>query len=68
MEGTGSLVLGHPFKSLVWLANNVGRLGHTLTKGQVLTTGSMTGIYQVPQGAEAIGDFGRLGRVVARFG
>ncbi len=67
VEGTGVLVLGHPFKSLVWLVNNVGRLGHTLTKGQVLTTGSMTGIYQVEQGAEAVGDFGRLGRVVARF-
>lgn len=68
VEGTGSLVLGHPFKSLVWLVNNVGRLGHTVTKGQVLTTGSMTGIYQVPEGAEAVGDFGRLGRVIARFG
>ena len=67
VEGTGSLVLGHPFKSLTWLVNNVGRLGYTLTRGQVLTTGSMTGIYQVPQGAEAVGDFGRLGRVVARF-
>jgi 2-keto-4-pentenoate hydratase len=33
----------------------------------VLTTGSMTGIYHVPQGAEAVGDFGRLGCVVARF-
>ena len=68
VEGTGALVLGHPFKSLVWLANNVGRLGHTLLKGQVLTTGSMTGIYAVEQGAEAVGDFGRLGKVVARFG
>ena len=67
VEGTGSLVLGHPFKSLVWLVNNLGRLGYGLTRGQVLTTGSMTGIYQVPQGAEAIGDFGRLGKVVARF-
>jgi 2-keto-4-pentenoate hydratase len=67
VEGTGALVLGNPLKSLVWLANNVGRLGHTLTKGQVLSTGSMTGIYQVEQGAEAVGDFGRLGRVVARF-
>ncbi len=67
IEGTGALVLGHPFKSLVWLVNNVGRLGHALTKGQVLTTGSMTGIFAVPQGAETVGDFGRLGRVVARF-
>jgi 2-keto-4-pentenoate hydratase len=68
VEGTGALVLGHPFKSLVWLVNNAGRLGHTLSKGQVLTTGSMTGIYAVEQGAEAVGDFGRLGKVVARFG
>lgn len=67
VEGTGALVLGHPFKSLAWLANNVCRQGHTLKKGQVLTTGSMTGIYAVEQGSEAIGDFGRLGKVVARF-
>ena len=67
VEGTGNLVLGHPFKSLVWLVNNLGRLGHSLTRGQVLTTGSMTGIYAVPQGSEAIGDFGRLGKVTARF-
>jgi 2-keto-4-pentenoate hydratase len=66
-EGTGALVLGHPFKSLVWLVNKVTQLGHTMAKGQVLTTGSMTGIYHVAQGAEAVGDFGRFGRVVARF-
>ncbi|MGD9804388.1 MAG: 2-keto-4-pentenoate hydratase [Hyphomicrobiaceae bacterium] len=67
VEGTGALVMGHPFKSLVWLVNSLGRLGHTIGKGQVLTTGSMTGIYQVPQGSEAVGDFGRLGKVVARI-
>mgnify|MGYP002075158796 CR=1 FL=1 len=67
VEGTGVLVLGHPFKSLVWLVNNVSAQGHTLVAGQVLTTGSMTGIYQVPRGSEAVGDFGALGRVVARI-
>jgi len=67
VEGTGSLVLGHPFKSLVWLVNGATRQGHTLAKGEVLTTGSMTGIYAVEQGAEAVGDFGPLGKVVARF-
>jgi len=67
VEGTGVLVLGHPFNSLTWLVNNVGRQGHTIAKGSVLTTGSMTGIYQVEQGAETIGDFGELGQVVARF-
>lgn len=67
VEGTGALVLGHPFKSLTWLVNNVGRLGYTLAKGEVLTTGSMTGIYQVEQGSEAVGDFGPLGKVIARI-
>jgi 2-keto-4-pentenoate hydratase len=67
VEGTGSLVLGHPFKSLTWLVNGVGRLGYALAKGQVLTTGSMTGIAHVDQGAHIVGDFGRLGRVEVRF-
>jgi 2-keto-4-pentenoate hydratase len=67
VEGTGALVLGNPLASLVWLVNNVTRLGHTIGKGQVLTTGSMTGIAHVEQGSEAVGDFGKLGRVVARI-
>ena len=66
-EGTGALVLGHPFKSLVWLVNGVTKRGFTLVKGQVLTTGSMTGIVYADQGTHAVGDFGSLGRVEARF-
>ncbi|MGE0766430.1 MAG: 2-keto-4-pentenoate hydratase [Hyphomicrobiaceae bacterium] len=67
VEGTGALVLGHPFKSLVWLVNGLGRHGHTVAKDQVLTTGSMTGIYAVEQGMQAVGDFGALGQVSAHF-
>lgn len=67
VEGTGELVLGSPLKSLVWLVNAVAQQGHTLAAGQILTTGSMTGIYQVPQGSEAVGDFGTLGKVTVRF-
>lgn len=67
VEGTGSLVLGHPFKSLVWLVNSVAKRGFTLSKGQVLTTGSMTGIVYADQGTHAVGDFGTLGKVEARF-
>ena len=66
-EGTGSLVLGHPFKSLIWLVNNIGKRGFSLRKGQVLTTGSMTGIVYADQGTHVVGDFGRLGKVEARF-
>lgn len=66
-EGTGALVLGNPLNALEWLVNAVGRQGHMLSPGQVLTTGSMTGIVYVDQGAEAVGDFGALGTVVATF-
>jgi 2-keto-4-pentenoate hydratase len=67
VEGTGALVLGNPLKSLVWLVNGAGRLGHALARGQVLTTGSMTGIYHVELGSLAVGDFGRFGKVEARI-
>ena len=66
-EGTGALVLGHPFTSLVWLANNVVRRGFTIGRGQVLTTGSMTGIVYADQGTHAAGDFGRFGQVDMRI-
>ena len=66
-EGTGALVLGHPFKSLTWLVNGVTKRGFGLSKGQILTTGSMTGIAYADQGATAIGDFGNLGKVEACF-
>lgn len=66
-EGTGTLVLGNPLNALEWLVNAVGRQGHMLSPGQILTTGSMTGIVYVDQRAEAVGDFGDLGKVVAVF-
>lgn len=66
-EGTGTLVLGNPLNALEWLVNAVGRQGFVLSPGQVLTTGSMTGIVYVDQGAQAVGDFGDLGKVVATF-
>lgn len=62
-EGTGALVLGHPFKSLVWVVNAVTSHGFTIAKGQVLTTGSMSGIVVADQGTHNIADFGALGQV-----
>lgn len=62
-EGTGALVLGHPFKSLHWVVNAVTQRGYTIAKGQVLTTGSMSGIVTADQGTRNVADFGRLGQV-----
>jgi 2-keto-4-pentenoate hydratase len=39
-EGKGSDVLGHPLEPLRWLANNLNELGQTLSKGEMVMTGS----------------------------
>jgi 2-keto-4-pentenoate hydratase len=40
-RGKGSDVLGHPFESLVWLANHLGSRGERLEAGQIVMTGSL---------------------------
>ncbi len=66
-EGTGALVLGHPINALLWLTNALARQGTGVSAGQILTTGSMTGIQYVGRGVRAVGDFGSLGRVEVQF-
>jgi len=40
-EGAGSDVLGHPFESVAWLANNVIERGGALKAGDLVMTGSL---------------------------
>ncbi len=40
-RGKGSDVLGHPFESLIWLANQLATRGDRLEAGQVVMTGSL---------------------------
>ena len=66
-RGSGADVLGHPLNTLVWLANDLSRRGVGLQEGQVVTTGSMTGMTPCRPGATAVGDFGALGTVQVTF-
>jgi 2-keto-4-pentenoate hydratase len=43
-ERVGGNTAGHPMRTLVWLANHVGRLGHGIRPGDIVTTGSHTGL------------------------
>ena len=43
-ERTGGNTAGHPLRTLVWLANHTGRLGHGIKAGDIVTTGSHTGL------------------------
>ena len=44
VERTGGNTAGHPMRTLVWLANHTGRLGHGIKAGDIVTTGSHTGL------------------------
>eukprot|EP01104_Vermistella_antarctica_P001105 TRINITY_DN11162_c0_g1_i1.p1 TRINITY_DN11162_c0_g1~~TRINITY_DN11162_c0_g1_i1.p1 ORF type:complete len:271 (+),score=39.93 TRINITY_DN11162_c0_g1_i1:36-848(+) len=62
-EGTGAAVLEDPLKSLTWLANALPRFGHSLKAGEIITTGSCTGIKMVGENAKLVATFGDVGKV-----
>lgn len=62
-EGRGADALGHPLAALEWLANALSDRGLPLTAGQVVATGTCTGINYIRPGQTAVGDFGPLGTV-----
>ncbi len=65
--GTGALVLGHPLNVLAWFVNRYTARGRTLPAGQIVSTGTTTGLVLLEPGQTAVGDFGILGQVSVRF-
>ncbi len=65
--GSGARVLGHPLEALAWLATDRARRGDGLKAGQIVTTGTCTGLVMLSPGDEAVADFGALGSVTLRF-
>lgn len=66
-RGTGAAVLGHPLDALTWLVNALGKRGIGLEAGQIISTGTCTGVNFVAQGQLCVGDFGALGQIEATF-
>lgn len=66
-RGSGREVLGHPLEALAWLANRRASEGTPLCAGEIVTTGSCTGMTVVAPGTTHVADFGPLGRVVVAF-
>jgi 2-keto-4-pentenoate hydratase len=58
-RGTGAEVLGHPLEALAWLT----RQGCALVAGDLVSTGTCTGIAPIINGQRAEADFGPFGRV-----
>jgi 2-keto-4-pentenoate hydratase len=62
-HGEGARALGHPMNVLVWLANQQSRFGRGLLAGDIVSTGTCTGLDRVAPGDHAVADFGSLGCV-----
>ncbi len=66
-EGTGSRVLGDPLLVLHWTANHLLSRGESIEAGQIVTTGTCTGITPVTEDDVFIADFGTLGKVEVKI-
>ena len=65
--GTGSRALGDPLEVLLWLANHLSSRGMGLRKGDIVSTGTCTGLDAVHPGDVVRADFGTLGLVEIAF-
>lgn len=59
-SGTGAMVLGHPLNALLWLAKALRKRGHQLRSGEIILTGTCTGITKVTPGQLFAGCFADL--------
>ena len=64
VEKVGGNPSGDPFTPLVWLANYLPSVGLSLEAGQVVTTGSCTGLLYVDGHQRVTGGFAGFGEVV----
>lgn len=66
-KGRGGNTAGDPFRLLVWLANRCGAHCGGLKRGQIVTTGSLTGLRFVAPGARVHALLDGLGEVALTF-
>jgi 2-keto-4-pentenoate hydratase len=66
-EGRGGNTAGDPFRLLVWLANSCGAHCGGLRRGQIVTTGSLTGLRFVAPGSLVRAVLEGLGEVAVPF-
>jgi 2-keto-4-pentenoate hydratase len=65
--GSGAAVLGHPLNVMAWLADELPRFGIRLQRGDVVTTGVATDVFEADAGDSCVADFGPFGTVAVAF-
>jgi len=63
----GAAVQGSPVNAVVWLANTLGRLGISLTAGEVILSGSQSPLVPVMEGDSLTCNVGGMGSTSVRF-
>lgn len=59
--------IDHPVVPVTWLANELSRTGVGMKAGQMISTGTLTGMLRPRAGDEFVADFGPYGTVEARY-
>ena len=65
--GRGDAVLGHPLRSVAWLAGKLAAYGRGLRAGDHIMTGSFTRQFPIARGDRIRAEFDRIGPVEATF-
>ena len=66
-RGTAAAALDHPMVPLTWLANELSRTGIGLKAGQMISTGTLTGMLRPKAGETYVAAFGPFGTVTAGY-
>ena len=66
-RGTAAEALDHPLVPLAWLANELSRTGVGMKAGQLVSTGTLTGMLRPRAGETYVADFGPFGSVAATY-
>ena len=66
-KGTAAASLDHPTVPLTWLANELSRTGIGMKAGQMISTGTLTGMLRPKAGETYVGDFGPFGQATASY-
>jgi 2-keto-4-pentenoate hydratase len=64
---SSALVFGDPIGAVAWLASHPLLAGRGLRRGEIVMTGTCTGLTPIRAGDAAVADFGELGQVRAAF-
>ena len=57
ISGYGSNVLGSPLNVLEWSINHLSERGNSINPGNIISTGTCTGIIPISQGDEIVANF-----------